>query len=431
MNEPLALRQQAAQPTAAEVQTSPRPPSRGNRRSRRPATLAVVLVLCAVGAAAAWWLTRSTAAPVYKTALADHGEVSRTVSATGTVNPVLTVTVGSYVSGVINEVLCDFNTVVKHGQVCARIDPRPFQTVLDQDKANLDVAKAQLQKDQANLTYAKLSYDRNADLAKRGAVTQDLADSAKSALDQAQAQVALDQATIEQRQAELAAAQVNLDYTEIKSPVDGIVVSRNITIGQTVASSFQTPTLFLIAQDLAQMEVDTNASESDIGGVKEGAPALFSVDAYPSRNFRGEVTQVRVAPQTVQNVVTYDVVVRVANRDLALRPGMTASVRIVVDERKDALRVPSQALRYRPSGGGGPAGPTQASGQAGAAETGISGRIWLVRNGRPEAVTVATGLDDGTFTEILAGAVKPGDSVVVAEQQASRSSVGSQPRFGL
>jgi HlyD family secretion protein len=189
-----------------------------------------------------------------------------------------------------------------------------------------------------------LSYDRNADLAKRGTVTQDIADSAKSALDQALAQVALDQATIEQRQAELASAQVNLDYTEIVSPVDGTVVSRNITIGQTVASSFQTPTLFLIAQDLKQLQVDTNVSESDIGGVKEGEKALFVVDAYPSRSFTGVVTQVRVAPQTVQNVVTYDVVVQVQNADLALRPGMTASVRVVVDERNNALRVPTPAL---------------------------------------------------------------------------------------
>ncbi len=428
MSEPVALRKKA-EPAAAVDAAVPAPPaSHGKRRTRRLVTVAAVVLVSAVGAGAGWWLSRSAAAPAYRTATVDRGEVVRTVSATGTVNPVLTVTVGSYVSGVIKEVLCDYNTAVKEGQVCARIDPRPFQTVLDQDKANLDVARAQLQKDQASLTYMRLSYDRYADLARRGAVTQDAADSAKSTLDQAAAQVALDQATIEQRQAELAAAEVNLDYTEIVSPVDGTVVSRNVTIGQTVASSFQTPTLFLIAQDLKQMEVDTNASESDIGGVREGAKALFNVDAYPSRSFAGVVTQVRVAPQTVQNVVTYDVVVKVENVDLALRPGMTASVRVVTDERSDALRVPTQALRYRPSAGT----ALPASGQAGEGSSGRGGgRIWLIRNGRPLPVTVATGLDDGTFTEILGGDVKAGDEVIVGEEQASRSAAASQPRFGL
>ncbi|HLK23410.1 MAG TPA: biotin/lipoyl-binding protein, partial [Caulobacteraceae bacterium] len=186
--------------------------------------LALLLIACAGGIGGIWWF-RSNSTLSYKTVPVDRGAVVRTVSATGTVNPVLTVTVGSYVSGVIKEVLCDYNTAVKQGQVCARIDPRPFQTVLDQAKANLDVAKAQLQKDQANLTYASLSYDRNADLAKRGTVTQDIADNAKNTLDQAQAQVVLDEAVIEQRQAELAATQVNIDYTQILSPVDGTVVS--------------------------------------------------------------------------------------------------------------------------------------------------------------------------------------------------------------
>jgi HlyD family secretion protein len=207
------------------------------------------------------------------------------VTATGTVNPELTIIVGSYVSGVIQQLYCDYNTQVKAGQVCAKIDPRPYQTIVDQDKANLAVAKAQLEKDKANLTYTKLNYERNRYLAERRAVSQDTADVAKNTYDQAQAQIGLDEATIAQRQAELEAAEVNLGYTNIISPVDGTVVSRNVTMGQTVAASFQTPTLFLIASDLTRMEVDTNVSESDIGGIREGSKASFTVDAFPSRGW--------------------------------------------------------------------------------------------------------------------------------------------------
>jgi HlyD family secretion protein len=226
---------------------------------------------------------------------------------------------------------------------------------------------------------------------------------------------------------------LDLGYTEIKSPVDGIVVMRNITLGQTVAASFQTPTLFLIAQDLTKMQVDTNASESDIGSINEGEKAIFTVDAFPSRNFEGVVAQVRVAPQTVQNVVTYDVVIAVDNPDLALRPGMTASVRIVVDERKEAIRVPTQALRYRPTGTPttvGNGAPTVAAGATRAGDR-SEGRIWLLHDRRPQAVTVTIGLNDGRYTEILSGEIKTGDPVIVGEQQPAQSSSSSQPRLRL
>jgi HlyD family secretion protein len=194
--------------------------------------------------------------------------VTRSVTATGTVNPELTIIVGTAVSGIIKELYCDYNTQVKKGQICAKIDPRPYQSVVDQNRANLAVVKAQLEKDNANLTYAKLALGRAATLLPTHAVSQDAYDSAKSTFDQAQAMIAFDEATIQQRQASLDAAQVNLDYTNIVSPVDGTVVSRNVTIGQTVAASFQTPTLFLIATDLTKMEVDANVSESDIGSIR-------------------------------------------------------------------------------------------------------------------------------------------------------------------
>ncbi|MCX7297162.1 MAG: efflux RND transporter periplasmic adaptor subunit, partial [Hyphomicrobiales bacterium] len=269
--------------------------------------MAVVALLVVAGAV--WWLSSADGTVNYSTAPVALGTVTRTVTATGTVNPVLTIIVGSYVSGVIQDINCDYNTKVSKGQVCAKIDPRPYQSVVDQNAANLTQAKAQLEKDKASFTYARLNYDRSSRLAQTNAVSKDTLDLAKNVLDQAQAQIGVDEAAILQRQAQLDAAQVNLGYTDILSPVDGTVVSRNVTVGQTVAASFQTPTLFLIAADLTKMQVDTNVSESDIGGIKEGNKANFTVDAFPRHTFEGTVTQVRQSPQTVQNVVTYDVVV--------------------------------------------------------------------------------------------------------------------------
>ena len=356
-----------------------------------------------------WWLSSRPAAIEYKTADVTRGTVSRAIIATGTVNPVLTIIVGTYVSGVIQQLFCDYNTVVKEGQICAKIDPRPYQAIVDEDKANLVVAQAQLQKDKANLAYAQLNYQRNAKLAAQQYVSQDVADNAKSVYNQAQAQVSLDEATIQQREAQLNAAQVNLGYTDIVSPVNGVVVSRNVTIGQTVAASFQTPTLFLIATDLTKMQVDTNVSESDIGAIKTGDAATFTVDAFPNRTFNGTVSQVRQSPQTVQNVVTYDVVIGVDNSDLSLKPGMTASVQIVTEQRKDVVRVPDQALRFASA----EKGPLSLSGPS------TQPRVIVLREGRPVAVPVAVGLDDGTYTELVKGDLKPGDRVIVGERQSA------------
>jgi HlyD family secretion protein len=391
---------QVSPPPAGEL----RPPRR--RRSGRLFAL-LLLFLLAAAIAAGWWKMQSPTSVHSVTAPVTRGTVARTVTATGTVNPELTIIVGSYVSGVIQKLYCDYNTTVKPGQVCAKIDPRPYQTVVDQDKANLAVAKAQLEKDKANLAYAKANYERNRRLAERGAVSQDTADLAKSTYDQARAQIGLDAATIEQRSAALEAAEVNLGYTNIISPVNGTVVSRNVTQGQTVAASFQTPTLFLIATDLTKMEVDTNVSEADVGGVREGDAATFTVDAFPKRIFAGKVTQVRQSPQMVQNVVTYDAVVSLDNRDLALKPGMTASTRIITEERKDVLRVPNEALRYAPGGLASARAPPPAAGEA---------RLWVLRDGRPVSVPVSLGLENDAFTEIVKGELQAGDRVVVAER---------------
>ncbi len=373
--------------------------------------VAGVLILLLAAAGGAWWNLSRPAPVSYTTAPATRGPVVRSVTATGTVNPVLTIIVGSYVSGVIQDIYCDYNTKVKKGQLCAKIDPRPYQTLVDQDRANLAVAKAQLLKDQANLAYAKLSWQRNEALVKRGWVSQDTADSAQSTYNQAQAQIELDNATIQQRQAALSTSEVNLGYTSIVSPVDGTVVSRNVTIGQTVAASFQTPTLFLIGTDLTQMEVDTNVSESDIGGIKEGNAASFTVEAFPDRPFNGVVAQVRQAPQTIQNVVTFDVVVNVDNGGLLLKPGMTATTKIVTARRDDVLRVPDQALRYAPGGAQSAAGGEAPAGAAKPAQ------VWVLRDGRPTPVTVGVGLDDDSYSEILSGDLAPGDRVILSERR--------------
>ena len=388
----------------------------------------LVIVLILVGGV--YWVTRNTSPTRYITAPVTRGIVAHTVSASGTVNPILTIIVGSYVSGVIQEQYADYNTQVKKGQLCAKIDPRPYQTVVDKCEADLAMARAQLQKDKANLAYVKVTYERNAKLLKRGVVSQDSFDSAQAAY----AGPSTDrshEATIQQKQASLKAAQVNLDYTNIISPVDGTVVSRNITIGQTVAASFQTPTLFLIATDLTKMQVDINVSESDIGGVKERDNTTFTVEAYPSHPFNGTVVQVRQAPQTVQNVVTYDVVVGVDNSERLLMPGMTATTRIITDQRDDVLRIPSQALRFSPSGlaavprASGTAGPTMSpAGQSG---------VWVLRDGHPTHMPLKLGLDDDTYAEVRQGDLKPGDQVIIGEQSAKAAARNSSAprRFGL
>ncbi|HVO22173.1 MAG TPA: efflux RND transporter periplasmic adaptor subunit [Candidatus Margulisiibacteriota bacterium] len=363
-----------------------------------------------------------------------RGDVVHSVITTGAVNPVVTVQVGTYVSGVVQALYCDYNTPVKAGQLCAKIDPRPFQVVVDQSVANLASARAQLRKDQAAVAFSKVEYERDLKLAKHGGVSQETVDTDKSNLDQNSAQVGLDEATVQQHQAILDAAQVNLDYTNIISPVDGIVVSRSIDVGQTVAASFQTPTLFLIAKDLTKMQVDTNVSESDVGAVKVGQKASFTVESYPSRVFWGQVAQLRQAPITVQNVVTYDVVVSVDNPDLLLLPGMTANTRIITDERRAVLRVPVAALRFSPHGLGYAAGQERAS-QSGsaAAETtphkhGAETRVWVLRAGRPQPVPVTVGLSDGTVAEISSGDLKVGDEVVVNAIQAAGKRSGAPGR---
>ena len=399
------------------VKTDQPPTGITHSRTRKKALAALAILL---GGAGLWWWHSRPPAPDYVTAPVTRGSIARAIVTTGTVNPVTTVQVGSYVSGTIQKLYCDFNTKVKAGEPCAQIDPRPYQVVYDQAAANLAAAEAQQKKDQANLTYARLNYERDAGLQKQGIVSQDELDNDRNAFDQARAQVGVDAAAIKQRQAALDAAKVNLDYTRIVSPVEGTVVSRSIDVGQTVASSFQTPTLFLIAKDLTQMQVDTNVSESDVGGAKVGQKALFSVEAYPEKLFQGKVRQVRQAPITVQNVVTYDVVISVHNPDLQLLPGMTANTSIITSERDNVLRVPLQALRFSLKKPGKSEGARKTGRQA--------EHVYILRDDEPQRIAVAVGLTDSNYAEISSPEIKAGDKVIVNQVTKPGDAKAGQPR---
>ena len=382
---------------------------------------ALVVVIAAAALGYLYW--RRTPPAGYVTAAVALGPVVRTVTATGTVNPVTTVQVGTYVSGPIQAIYADFNSPVKAGQLIAKIDPRTFKFQADQARATLENYKAQLAKDRADLAYKKVTYERDLILVRNSTISQDVADSAESAYRMAEAQIDLDQALIKQEGAALSQAEVNLNYTNIVSPVDGTVVSRNVDVGQTVAASFQTPTLFLIARDLTQMQVDSNVSESDIGYVRAGQQATFRVDAFPDRDFDGVVGQVRQAPITVQNVVTYDVVVNVSNPELLLKPGMTANVTIVTARRDNVLQVPVAALRFRPER------HHEQHASAANSDTGHhrgGKKVWILAGDALKPMPVTTGLDDGTNVEILSGDLHPGDLVVTDVARPAASS-GHQP----
>ena len=362
----------------------------------------------------------------YVTEAVERGPVAATVTATGTVNPVSTVQVGTYVSGPIQAIYVDYNSPVKKGQLCAKIDPRPFQVKVQEADANLANARARVDKDRADLELKRLTLERNRELLAQNLVSQNDVDTARSNYDQAVAQVALDTAGIKQADASLQEARINLEFTDITSPVDGVVVSRNVDVGQTVAASFQTPTLFLIAQDLTKMQVDANVSESDIGDVRIGQSASFSVDAYPGKEFAGTIAQVRNAPITVQNVVTYDVVIAVDNLDLELKPGMTATVAITTARRDDVLRVSLRALRFHPDQKSPEGSPTsrpqqERSGQAAPA-------VWLLQSdGSLRKVVVQTGVRNDQYAEVVSGDLQPGDPIAVAFGGAEQRTTASRP----
>jgi len=345
----------------------------------------------------------------FRTERVVRGDIVQTVTATGTVNPVSTVLVGTQVSGTIKQIYVDFNSPVKKGQVVAQIDPAIFEAQVEQAKANLFSAKANLQKAEASLIDAKRTMERNRELFSRNLIAKSDLDTAETNYETAKAQVDAAKAQVLQTEAALKYAETNLRYTRILSPVDGIVVSRNVDVGQTVAASFQTPTLFNIAQDLTKMQIDTNVAEADIGRVKIGQDVEFTVDAYPDMIFKGVVLQVRNAPITVQNVVTYDVVIKVDNPELRLKPGMTANVSIIIDRKTDVLRIPNAALRFRPSG------LDKGRAQNSSARQKEGPSVWLLQDGKPRNIRIKTGISDGSYTECVSGDIREGQEVIVEE----------------
>lgn len=365
---------------------------RGGRIGLLSVALTIGMTLAGCGEEAERFLTEP----------ASRGSIEATVSATGTLNPVHMVEVGTYASGRIESVEVDYNSPVTEGQLVAKIDPANALVRVQKARANVLSAQARLMGAQADLTLKREQLERQEALLAETTVSRDRFESSETAHAQASAQVKIERAQLAEREAELEDANVNLAHTEIRSPVDGIVLSRNVNVGQTVAASFQTPTLFLIAQDLRQMQVNSDVSEADIGLVGPGQRARFSVDAFPERVFEGIVRQVRNSPISVQNVVTYDVVVDVDNSDLLLRPGMTATLTIITATRDDVLKVPRRALRFRPRG------------ERPAVSNGPLRRLWVEKEaGLAEAIEVHVGLGDDEFIEVSGANLEEGDAIIL------------------
>jgi len=379
----------------------------------RWATIALASLALAIGAYYAWSAAQTPKVTErYRTVAVDHGDVVQTVSANGTLNPVVLVNVGTQVSGTISKLYADFNNHVKAGQILAKLDPSLFAAQLLQSQANLANAEA-------SLTLAESNSNRSHLLFQQQMVSQANLDQAAQALAAAQAQVELARAQVNRDR-------INLNYTIIRSPVSGVVVARTVDIGQTVAASFQTPTLFTIAQDLRQMQIDTSVAEADIGGVRVGQPVHFGVDAFPDREFQGKVYQVRLNPTIQQNVVTYDVVVAVDNKERLLMPGMTANVHITIAQRRDVLRIPNTVLRYRPPL---PAAPASTDNN-GDAEDGDVKTVYQLEGNDVIPVRIRIGITDNKYTEVVSGNLKPGDPIVVEDRDAQRSTDGKgQFRF--
>jgi len=337
----------------------------------------------------------------YKTEKITRGVIQSTCTATGTVNPLTTVLVGTQVSGRIKELYVDYNSPVKKGQLIAEIDPATFEAQLEQARANLLSAKASQEKAEATLLDATRDLNRRKQLFKNSIIGKSELDTAQTNYEVAKSQVSVAKAQVVQAEAAFEFAETNLRYTKIFSPVDGVVISRNVDMGQTVAASFQTPTLFTIAQDLRKMQINTNVDEADIGKIEVGQVAEFTVDAYPEITFKGKILQIRNAPIVVQNVVTYDVVITADNPELKLKPGMTANVSIIVSTRKDVLRIPNAALRFKP--------------ESHQDDTAVQKKrcVWIVKNQEPERVEVKTGIDDYSYTELVSGDLAQGQEVIV------------------
>jgi HlyD family secretion protein len=405
-------------------------------RKRILLIVVALLVLAGTGYGFRLWSQGIQKSP-YIAVPVQKGTVTQVVTATGSLSAVITVQVGSQVSGTIDKLFADFNSQVKKDQVIAQLNQDKFKAAVDQARANLLAAQANVLKAKASMEDAQRTLERNKELKKRDLIAQSEFDTSQAAYETAAAQYEVNKAQVSQSQAGLNQAMVDLNNTVIRSPVDGIVVSRNVDVGQTVAASLQAPVLFLIANDLSKMQVDTNVSEGDVGNVWVGQDVTFSVDAYPARRFKGAVQQVRNAAIMVQNVVTYDAVVGVDNKDLLLKPGMTANVEFLVSEKTDVLKIPNAALRFRPPSERQPAQVSAVRGNAGRETAGGGGRggaspnarggsrnregaqsrqgtVYLLRDQEATPVRLRLGISDGTYTEVVSGDIQANDQVILA-----------------
>ena len=382
----------------APVDATPKPMP---RRSLPLLIGAAVVLLLALWA---WRHWSGSDGEIYRTATVTRGPMTQAVTATGTLNPVVNVQVGSQISGNISKLYVDYNSTVKAGQVVAEIDPAIFKAAVTQAQGDLESA-------QAGLELAKVNASRMQDLVKKQTSSQSELDQAMATLHQAQANVMIKQGALEK-------AKTDLDHCTITSPIDGTVISRSVDVGQTVAASLSAPVIFTIANDLAKMQIDTNVAEADVGVIEKGQNVDFTVDAFPNRTFHGEVVQVRNAPTTVQNVVTYDTVIGVNNKDLKLKPGMTANVSIIVAHKDSVLKISNSALRFHPpeeapASASGGASPHHRASRGKAGPRVVEKNVYLLKSGTPTPVKIKTGISDGIYTEVTDG-LKEGDEVVTA-----------------
>ncbi len=381
--------------------------------------LLIIAISLSVLAVAGYFLFMKKTPPAFKIAKVQRGSVVAMVSATGTLNAVTTVQVGTQVSGTIQKLFVDYNSQVTKGQIIAQIDPAIFASQLEQGQGNHQSALANLAKLKAAALDASRTLARNRQLVKEGIVSQGDFDTAETRYQEALAAVRAAEGTVLQSRGSFRQAQTNLCNATIRSPVDGVVISRNVDVGQTVAASFQTPTLFTIAQDLTKMQINTSVDEADIGKVQVGQPAFFTVDAYPEIQFKGLVSQVRIAPVITQNVVTYDVVIIVENKDLKLKPGMTANVSIEVMRKDAVLTIPSAALRFK-SEDEGAATKQRSPGRSLSPGKNLPQKVYLLKEGKPVMVPVQTGISDDSHVEIVAGDLRPGQEVIVEQVLAKK-----------
>ncbi len=350
----------------------------------------------------------------YLTAPVKLRTITQIVEATGTIEPVNTVDIGSQVSGLISDIYVDYNSEVEKGQLLAQIDTSLFEAQLQQATANINNAKATLAKNQAVLDYDTKTYKRYKNLYNRNLVSKNDLDSAESAYKSDLAQVAAAKASIMQAQANYATASANMRYTKIISPVKGIVISKEVEVGQTVAASFQTPTLFQVAEDLTKMRIETSVSEADIGKVKEGQEVEYTLDGYPDSTFYGKVIQVRFSPTTESNVVTYTVIIEVENNEGKLMPGMTANVSIITDKKENVLTVPNTALKF-----------TTADNKQKYDHKGI----WIEKKGKPFRINIETGISNDSYTEIISNEIKEGDKVYIGKTMNGKKEQMRIPRL--